>query len=394
MKRFLLFGILLLSSKLPAQNSWTKKADFPDSEGTEGAMCFSIGNKGYIAGGYYDNSLWEWNQSTNIWTERSYVGFVCYGVGYSIGNKGYVGTGLAAGVSLINSFIEWDQMSDSWHYDSIQPLPGQEREFASGFSIGTKLYIGLGTSSPTNHFKDFWEWDQTTDTWTQKSDFGGGFRYHAFAFSIGTKGFIGAGQDAPANLYKDFWEWDQSTNIWTQKSDFGGGFRYSAVGFSIANKGYAGVGYDNTFYPTSDFWEWDPALGTWTQLPDFSGTARHSAIGFSIGTKGYIGTGKDVVGNKLSDFWEFTPNLVSANENKSNNYDIIIAPNPTTSNVFVNSNCKITSIDIYSLSGDVLLSLIPANQFEMVDLTPCKAGSYIILIKIGESTVSRKILKL
>ena len=42
----------------------------------------------------------------------------------------------------------------------------------------------------------------------------------------------------------DFWEYDPSTNTWTQKADFGGTARNWAVGFSIGNKGYIGTGYD------------------------------------------------------------------------------------------------------------------------------------------------------
>ena len=59
------------------------------------------------------------------------------------------------------------------------------------------------------------------NTWTQKADFGGGAREHATGFSIGTKGYIGLGDNF--NLFKDFWEYDPGTDTWTQKADFGGG---------------------------------------------------------------------------------------------------------------------------------------------------------------------------
>ena len=42
--------------------------------------------------------------------------------------------------------------------------------------------------------------------------------------------------------YKDFWEYDPATNTWTQKADFGGTTRSVAVGFSIGSKGYIGTG--------------------------------------------------------------------------------------------------------------------------------------------------------
>ena len=63
---------------------------------------------------------------------------------------------------------------------------------------------------------------------------------------------MGTGDIGAANEYfADFWEYDPSTNVWTQKADFGGGARSGAVGFSIGSKGYIGTGGAN------DFWEYD-----------------------------------------------------------------------------------------------------------------------------------------
>ena len=115
-----------------------------------------------------------------------------------------------------------------------------QKAYAVGFSIGTKGFIGTGAGAGSA--KDLWEWDKTSNTWTQKADCGGGERTEAIGFSIGTKGYIGTGLDGNGQNSKEFWEWDQITNVWTQKSDFAGEGRVGAVGFSIGNKGYIGVG--------------------------------------------------------------------------------------------------------------------------------------------------------
>ena len=47
---------------------------------------------------------------------------------------------------------------------------GTGRRYAVGFSIGSKGYIGTGVASSLT--KDFWEYDQAANTWTQKADFG------------------------------------------------------------------------------------------------------------------------------------------------------------------------------------------------------------------------------
>src|SRR5438874_2713322 len=83
------------------------------------------------------------------------------------------------------------------------------------------------------------------NTWTQKANFGGSARFGAVGFSIGIKGYIGTGINGsccPFNVLKDIWEYDPTTDTWTQKADFGGGLRGWAVGFSIGDKGYVGTG--------------------------------------------------------------------------------------------------------------------------------------------------------
>jgi N-acetylneuraminic acid mutarotase len=76
---------------------------------------------------------------------------------------------------------------------------GFGREGAVGFSIGTKGYIGTGSDS-IGYTQDFWEWDQVTNVWTQKATFAGAARANAVGFSIGTKGYIGTGMGVSNNL--------------------------------------------------------------------------------------------------------------------------------------------------------------------------------------------------
>ncbi|HUM47371.1 MAG TPA: hypothetical protein PLD84_10605, partial [Chitinophagales bacterium] len=73
-------------------------------------------------------------------------------------------------------------------------LAGPARTDAVGFSIGTKGYIGTGLSGGSK--KDFWQFDPATNAWTQKADFGGTARLDAVGFAIGAKGYIGTGSDA------------------------------------------------------------------------------------------------------------------------------------------------------------------------------------------------------
>src|SRR5688572_25971493 len=114
-------------------------------------------------------------------------------------------------------------------------LGGVARHGAAGFSIGTKGYIGTGYNGTGNGSVDFWEWDQATNVWTQKANFGGALRYFATGFSIGSKGYIVCGRgNAPiGNGAQDLWEYDPTANSWVQKANFPGAPRFLVAAFSI-----------------------------------------------------------------------------------------------------------------------------------------------------------------
>ena len=183
--------------------------------------------------------------------------------------------------------------ADTWTQKA--DFGGSARCASVGFSIGSKGYIGTGSADGVTPFQDFWEYDPAADTWTQKADVGGLPRMLAIGFSIGSKGYIGTGSrnlfPAAADAYKDFWEYDPTANTWTQKADFGGEGRQYAAGFVIGNKGYIGNGETANSITFKDFWEYDPTTDTWTQKADISAPIRAFPTTFSIGGKGYFGTG-------------------------------------------------------------------------------------------------------
>src|SRR4249919_3048148 len=80
------------------------------------------------------------------------------------------------------------QKGDSWQQMQSLGISATPRGSAVSFSIGNKGYIGTGDS-----YNDFWEYDPATNVWTQKADFGGKGRDWATGFSIGNKGYIGTG---------------------------------------------------------------------------------------------------------------------------------------------------------------------------------------------------------
>ena len=291
-------------------DTWTQKADFGGTPRL-GAVGFSIGNKGYIGTGasYIDEPLakdfWEYDPHNNTWSQKADFGGGVRGnaIGFGIGSKGYIGTG-SDGHGYRKDFWEYDPIANTWLQKA--DFRGKARLIAIGFSIGNNGYIGIGVDSEYTYLNEFWQYDPVTDVWTRKADFAGTARAYATGFCISNKGYIGIGENI-SSVVKDFWEYDPATDVWTQKADFGGGNREDAVGFSIGTKGYIGDGYNEIGVPTKDFWEYDPVNNLWKKKADVGGPVRLFAVGFNIEDKGYIGTGNDNTINSLKDFWQYTP---------------------------------------------------------------------------------------
>lgn len=320
----LLIGVLLsLNVKYvyAQQGEWKEKNSFGGIERYSG-IGFSIGTKGYVGGGLnnltFYNDFWEYDPITNVWTQKADFGGTPRGsaVGFAVLNKGYIGTGWDNTNNWRKDFWEYDPATNKWTQKA--DFGGMPRFNAIGISISNKGYIGTGEDGNGygGYYKDFWEYDPSMDIWTQKKDFGGTERSKAIGFTIGDKGYIGTGSvgNDGTSFLKDFWEYNPSTNFWTQKADFEGTVRYGAVGFSIGSKGYIGTGkdYDGSFYysETNDFYEYDQQNDIWSQKAAFLGNPRNLAVGFSIGKFGYLGTGTSFrynYTNYYKNFYEFDP---------------------------------------------------------------------------------------
>ena len=168
------------------------------------------------------------------------------------------------------------------------------------FTLLIALFPILATSCSDDDDEDL------IGNWVRVSDFDGLARSEASCFSIGNKGYLVCGYDGSKSdaRLSDLWEYDMTTDAWTQKASFPGTARNSATAFAIDGKGYMGTGYDGLNY-LSDFWEYDPTSNTWSQKADFPGSARYDAVAFGVSGKGYIGAGYN--GNFLKDFYSYNP---------------------------------------------------------------------------------------
>jgi len=301
-----LIGLSQISyAQLP--DTWTQKSDF-GGIARYGAVSFSIGDKGYIGTGFglgRHKDFWEYDPATDTWSQKADFGGTArfFSAGFSIGNKAYIGTGNDG--SQRNDFWEYDQITNSWTQKA--DFGGIPRDAALGFSIGSKGYIGTGELADAYDTKlnDFWEYDPATDIWTQKANVGSIGRSWAAGFSIGSKGYIGTGSTGV--LSKDFFEYNPDSDVWTQKANFAGFGRFGAIGCNNGSSGCIGLGdIGGAGGYAKDFWEYNPNTDSWVQREDFGGLERTLSSSFSIGDKIFVGVGSYDL-TKAKDFWEYTP---------------------------------------------------------------------------------------
>lgn len=338
---------------------WTQKASYGGGV-RKGASGFSIGNKGYMGTGLgitQTNDFWEYNPVSNAWTQKAnFAGTPRKdAVGFSIGTKGYIGTGQVGG-QLTNDFWEYDPAINTWTQKAS--IGGLGRLQATGWSIGDKGYIGTGMT-PNGPVNDVWEYNPSANSWTQKANFGGGNRFEAIGFSIGNKGYLGTGNSG-SGFMSDLWEYDPSLNTWIQKANLAGPGRMSAVGFSLAGMGFVGVGTNSS--GLSDFWGYNPSTNTWTPKAKFGGQTRVDATAIVIGDRAYVGTG-DVIGVSQADFWEYNPSIpynISFDPDNNYQHSMVSLPNGDVSfgkyqanTMTLNTKLRLDNLgDLYLNSGN------------------------------------------
>ncbi|MBL7767317.1 MAG: T9SS type A sorting domain-containing protein [Chitinophagaceae bacterium] len=361
MRKLLLIILLFLAINAKSQGTWVQKVDFI-GDTRHSVAGFNIGTKGYLICGNvstatsdYGKEFWEYNQVTDTWTQKA-------------------------------------------------DFPGDARHSASGFGIGTKGYLICGnvTTATSDYGKEFWEYNQVTDTWTQKTDFPGNTRHSATGFGIGTKGYLVCGNvsSASSDFGKEFWEYNQSTDTWTQKVDFPGDGRYGAAGFGIGTKGYLIGG--NVSNASSVFgkeiWEYNQVTNTWTQKADFSGDARYYATGFAIGSKGYLVCGKVTTASSDygKEFWEYTEGASTDVENLKSNNVFSIYPNPCKDDLTLSAPYELNdaTMIIYDFNGIKILEVSKFNGKHIkINCNNLPIGIYCItLILNGNQIVNKNII--
>jgi len=295
---------------------WTQKANFGGGQRFV-PFSFSIGSKGYVGSGitftgstynYIHTDFWEYDPTTDIWTQKADIPGNCRSSasGFSIGNKGYITVGwspVSGVVQQIKTTFVYNPLTNAWLQK--QDFPGSARYSASSFTIGKNAYVGLGYSPLKN---DFWKFSQATGAWTQVANCGIQPVQASCGFAADGYGYICGGTFALAGNTAQLWKYNPQTNIWVQKTNYAGGPRYGMSAIKVEGVPIVGLGIDNAA-PLNSFYAYNTKNLQWTSIPSLPAAGRYGGFSFSVNNKGYIGCGAGAqvpTSQVLNDCWELS----------------------------------------------------------------------------------------
>jgi hypothetical protein len=206
-----------------ALDKWTQKSNFPGSPRVApfsfavNGYGFMGGGDTTNANHGQTSDFWKYDPVTDGWKRLSdFPGQTSIGFsGFTIAGAGYV---LEVGPGNPTAPIAANYTGKLWKYNVdantwIQKANVPTSNFVSGvtFTINNKAYAALGVMLDPNNSppkKDFWLYEPDFDKWTRRSDVGGGLRWLSSGFAIGSKGYIGLGTGiAYDDIKTDFWQY-------------------------------------------------------------------------------------------------------------------------------------------------------------------------------------------
>lgn len=298
------------------------------------ASVFTIDDKAYIIGGYgymfvptYFNTTYVFDINDYSWSECDSL--PCSprraGVAFAINGKGYFCGGISSDGAYHDELFEFDPSKPSgsqWTLLESDPYPNGGFYDGIGFAIGDCGYVGSGITLEYGVSYDYFKFDPSKPAgsrWTMLKTPGAAKRHSASVFVINDKAYILGGQN---NGYKvvRFECYDALNDEFAVISDnmladynIDILYRYSASAFSVGNCGYLTCGVKFTGEVLRDTWRFTPDInngkGAWQMMPDFEGSSRYNAPCFSSGRYGFLLCGQNGISSISfkDDVWRFSP---------------------------------------------------------------------------------------
>ena len=73
--------------------------------------------------------------------------------------------------------------------------------------------------------------------------------------------------------------------------------------------------------------------------------------------------------------------------------EIKIHPNPTTGKIFIGINHVVVMLQVYNLTGELVMSEHGLSSDNSIDLSGLKNGMYLLVIKMEKKVYTQKVIK-
>ncbi|MFI5160645.1 MAG: IPT/TIG domain-containing protein [Sphingobacteriales bacterium] len=261
------------SQDITLKDKWVWVSAMPFA--ADGALgSFTINNTSYVVAPavitlapmvYY---LWKFNPADLTWQQINIPFNITYGIMASTASKAYLYT-----TGITDNFWEYDPASNTWTEKAT--YPAGTRYAATMFTIGAKVYLGLGQGAGLyggNNPPDntLYQYDIASNTWAQKASYPADSYIevlNATSMVFGNKAVVFGG--ANIQNYDKVYSYDATADTWAPLGDFNsntGGknaFVYNGYGFVAGMVSYS--------FPASDYrscFKYNSATDTWAMLPD------------------------------------------------------------------------------------------------------------------------------
>ena len=398
-KTGLLFFFLSLSLCGYSTWKWTKIHALDNGKRYE-ATGFSANGKGYVSCGVDTNNncyndLWEYDAAFDYWTQKANLpaDYRRGAYGFELNNQGYLGGGTNDPTStlgtILNDLWMYDPIMNTWTAKAICPISVYRAAYTS---CNGKGYVMCGVNGSWGSSSDVYEYNPTTNTWIYKTMFPGlatssGGRDGGIATTANNKIYFGMGKD-DSFFQNDWWEYNPTTNTWVQKSNFPGTGRTGAFAFTLNGMPCAGMGSDGSY--NNDTWWYNTTANTWNYTTSFSGASRRGVACFVIGNVGYMGSGKSGGGSK-QDFYKLDAD-VGIEVLEKNSY-LTLYPNPVIGDEFIvqyTQPFNTLTIQILSMDGKLIRTQELTSASQTIDKNGLSKGVYFVTILNKQQVIATK----
>lgn len=380
MNKLITILFLVFFLQLGFGQKWVQKSSFPAS-GRHGAFGFSVGNKGYVGTGHinsgtitdlYFSDLWEYDPGTDSWTQKADVPIldVAYGTAFGLGEYGYVGYQL--------DFNRFSPVSNTYTQLTAPPI-------FMGYDVNTTLNGEAQIYSGSI----IYYYNPTQDSWQKvTADASSPAPYVPIILSDS----IYALTYNTSNLNLSFSKWNENTLFWDHISDYPDSIYTSHLtGFSLNGLAYFLMGSYGSNNSGKTCWEFNLDSMSWRKITSFKGEKRRYYAQFQIENRGYIATGTS--GINYNDLWEFVP----LDTTKTPAKPILLPapyigkeypyPNPSADYIYFDIGENLDSAEhsmvLINCQGQIVDQLNSTGQQMIIDCSRYEAGVYFFRIYTG-----------